>query len=364
MHSSSSEEIAVVGAGVIGLACAATLARRGHSVIVLESADGVGRETTARNSEVIHAGIYYPPGSLKAALCVQGRQLLYQRCRLHGIGHRRTGKLIVATAEDEVERLENIASNARSNGAGAIEIFDAAKVRALEPRVQAFAAVWSPETGIVDSHGLTLSYQAELEAHGGSIAFRTSVVAAQTTHAGWKLETQDGTELETSHVINAAGLHGAEVARLAGLQYTMHYCKGDYFSVAPSLGKLTEHLVYPVPVQAGLGIHITMDLGGRYRLGPDTEYIDELHYQVDPDKAERFAAAARRYLPEIKASDLAPDFAGIRPKLQGPDQGFHDFVIAEESSNGAPGWINLLGIESPGLTASEAIAMRVVDLLR
>lgn len=372
MGSPSLAHVAVVGAGIIGLACGAALARRGRSVLVIEKEDAPGRGTSSRNSEVIHAGLYYPPGSLKATSCVEGRERLYQRCREHGIGHQRTGKLVVASNATESETLERIALTGCANGAGALELFDGDEVTRREPRVRAVAGLWSPESGIVDSHGLLLSYQAELESNAGNVVLRTAVVALEQRVGGWRLETQtpDGERfaLEVPWVVNAAGLQGDRLAEAAGLDvatlgYEIHLCKGDYFAVAPALGALTQRLIYPVPGHAGLGIHITRDLGGRYRLGPDTEYVQEPRYDVDPAKATAFAAAVRRYLPEIAPEHLSPDFAGLRPKLQGPGEEFRDFVVREESSHGAPGLINLLGIESPGLTAAAALAERVAELV-
>jgi L-2-hydroxyglutarate oxidase LhgO len=368
-----SGEIAVLGAGVIGLACGAELARRGRTVWVLERHEAPGRETSSRNSEVIHAGIYYPPGSLKARSCVEGRELLYARCERHGIGHRRLGKLIVATRDAELPALEAIAERATTAGAGGIAWLDEPEVREREPRVRACAGVWSPNTGIVDGHGLMASYEAELRAHGGELVTHTRVVGLAAKTHGWTVETIDGGgdsfTLDVGAVVNAAGLEADRVAELAGLDvdalgWRIHPCKGDYFSVAPSLGALTNHLVYPVPAgDGGLGVHVTIDMGGRLRLGPDATYVDAIDYAVDPAKAEAFAEAARRYLPEVRAEHLAPEMSGIRPKLAGPGDPFRDFVVAESSEAGAPGMVHLVGIESPGLTASASLARSAADLL-
>ena len=360
-------EIVVIGAGVVGLACAAQLARK-HRILVLERHPGPGRETSSRNSEVVHAGLYYPAGSLKAICCVEGREELYALCRERAIPHRRLGKYVVATHDDEIAVLERLQASGRANGAGVEDIVDGAELARREPRVRAHAALWSPQSGIVDAHALISSYQAECESAGGTVVFRTRVSALERKPAGWVVHTEgpDGEAfvIEARAVVNAAGLSADRVAALAGvdidaLRYRMHPCKGDYFSVAPGLGALTRHLIYPVPVPGGLGIHITVDLGGRFRLGPDVEYVAEPRYDVDPGKAEAFAESVQRYLPGLRAADLAPDFAGIRPKLQGPGEPFRDYVIEEASSHGAPGLWNLLGIESPGLTASSAIARRV-----
>ena len=372
MRSETGPEIVVVGAGAVGLACAAALARRGRSVLVLERNVAPGREISSRNSEVIHAGLYYPAGSLKATSCCAGRERLYARCAEHGIPHRRTGKLIVATREAEIAILDEIAQLARINGAGEVEILSAGEVAKREPRIRALAGLWSPESGIVDAHALVMSYHAEMEACGGTLVTRTSVVDLSCREGAWRVGTVspdgDRFSIEAPIVVNAAGLESSRIAALAGLDvvalgYELHLCKGDYFAVAPSLGTLCQALVYPVPVPGGLGIHVTLDLGGRYRLGPDVEYVDTPRYDIDPAKADDFAAAVQRFLPEIRSEHLSPDFAGLRPKLQGPGEPFRDFVVAEESAHGAPGLVNLLGIESPGLTSAGEIAERVADLV-
>ena len=358
--------VLIIGAGVIGLARGAELAGRGARVLVIERLGSAGRETSSRNSEVIHAGLYYPAGSLKARCCVEGRELLYERCRRLGLPHLRTGKYVVACTPGEIAGLEDLARRASENGAGDLRIVDAAELRREEPRLRGEAALWSPETGIVDAHSLVSSYQAELESAGGTLVVHTELVGLEPTAHGWRAATRsaDGERfsIEVPWVVNAAGLFADRVAALAGLDvdalgWRQYPCKGDYFSVAPGLGRICSRLVYPLPVPGGLGVHVTLDLGGRFRLGPDVEWVDALDYAVDPGKAEAFAAAARRYLPELRADDLAPDFAGFRAKLQAPGEGFRDFAIASDAA--APGLVNLLGIESPGLTAAGAIARRV-----
>lgn len=365
-------DVAVIGAGVVGLACAARLAKAGRSVVVLERHGSAGQETSSRNSGVIHAGLYYPAGSLKAATCVEGRELLYARCHKHGVPHRKTGKLLVATDAAETAKLQAILARGIENGAGALRMLDASEVSRLEPRVRAVAGLLSPETGIVDAHGLMDSYKAEATAHGAEIAWATSVETLERRGAAWRVVTRgtDGAPfaLEAAWVVNAAGLAADRMAALAGLDVDalglrLHPCKGDYFALAPRLRGIASRLIYPVPVQAGLGIHITLDLGGKLAAGPDTEYVDRARYDIDPAKAAAFGAAIRRYLPEVRDEDLTPDYAGVRPKLQGPGQDFRDFVIEEASAHGAPCLVNLIGIESPGLTASESIARRVTDLI-
>jgi L-2-hydroxyglutarate oxidase LhgO len=367
-------DVVVVGAGMVGLACAAGLARAGRSVLLLERGEEIARETTSRNSEVVHAGIYYEPGSLKATLCVAGRRALYARCGEQGIAHRRLGKLIVATDDGEVEALEKLKSRAAQNDVR-LELLDAARVRRMEPEVRALAALWSPETGVVDGHALALSYLAEAETHGAVLMRRAELLELEPVAGSWRARLRNAdAELETlvcAAVVNAAGLAADRVAALAGMDidalgYRLHYCKGDYFALAPGRGLQVEHLIYPLPADPrspGLGVHVTLDLAGRVRFGPDAEYVSELGYRVDAAKASAFAQAVSRYLPAVEPDWLVPDFAGIRPKLAGPGEGFRDFVVAEESAAGFPGLVNCLGIESPGLTAAGAIAERVVTEL-
>jgi L-2-hydroxyglutarate oxidase LhgO len=365
-------DVAVFGAGVVGLACAAELARDGRSVVVLERHDRPGTETSSRNSQVIHAGLYYVPGSLKAVACIEGRELLYERCARLGIAHRRLGKVVVATADEEIAALESIRKGAAASGAGELEWLDERQVKQLEPRVKAVAGLFSPRSGIVDAHALMESYQAELESFGGKLVLRTRVVGLGWTGEHWSVDTigpdGKGYTLEVPWVVNAAGLEADRVAALAGLDvdalgWRVKLCKGDYFSPVPSLGALVSRLVYPVPSGGGLGAHVTIDLGGRLRFGPDSEYVDRVSYEVDPAKTARFAAAVRRYLPDVRAEHLVPEMSGIRPKLQGPGEPFRDFVVAESSALGAPAMVHLVGIESPGLTAAGALARRVVELL-
>ncbi|HEY8492243.1 MAG TPA: NAD(P)/FAD-dependent oxidoreductase [Myxococcota bacterium] len=365
-------DVAIVGAGAVGLACAAALASAGRSVAILERGAGIARETTSRNSQVIHAGLYYPEGSWKARMCREGRERLYARCEAQGIPHRRLGKLVVAVEEGERAGLERLFALGRANGAPGLEIVDGAAVRRLEPAVRAVAALVSPDTGIVDAHALCLSWLAEAEAHGAWLALRHELVAIEPCAGGYRIEARDPdgarTALTCAALVNAAGLDSDRVAELAGIDvdargWRLHPCKGDYFALAPGAPLKVGRLVYPLPAGAGLGIHVTLDLGGRIRFGPDAEYVERPRYDVDPKKAELFAASAGRYLPGLRAEWLTPDQAGVRPKLAGPGEGFRDFVIEEGSADGRPGLVNLIGIESPGLTAAAAIATHVATLI-
>jgi L-2-hydroxyglutarate oxidase LhgO len=365
-------DVVVVGAGAVGLAVAAALAGAGRSVAVLERGAGIARETTSRNSQVVHAGLYYPAGSWKARLCREGRERLYERCERLRIPHRRIGKLVVAVEEGERPALERLRALGTENGAPGLEIVDGETVRRSEPAVRAVAALVSPDTGIVDAHALCLSWLAEAEQHGAWLALRREVVSIEPQPGGYRVEASepDGgrATLECAALVNAAGLDGDRVATLAGIDvdargWRLRPCKGDYFALAPGAPLKLGRLVYPLPAGAGLGIHVTLDLGGRVRLGPDAEYVDRVRYDVDPAKAEAFAAAAGRYLPGLRAEWLTPDQAGVRPKLAGPGEGFRDFVVEEGSADGLPGFVNLIGIESPGLTAAPAIARRVLALL-
>ena len=366
-------DVAIVGGGVVGLACAAALARAGREVLLLERREGLAQETSSRNSEVIHAGLYYPTGSLKAELCREGREALYARSARLRIPHRALGKLVVARDEGELPALERLRALGAANGAPGLELLDAKALAAREPAVRGAAALWSPATGIVDSAALCASYAAEAEAHGARLLLRTEVVALACTRAGWSVEVA-GPDGERGRalcgaVVNAAGLASDAVAALAGLDvdargYRLHPCKGDYFALARSAPLSLSTLVYPLPHGAGLGVHATLDLAGRIRFGPDAEYVERVDYAVDPSKAARFAEAARRFLPGLRAEGLSPDQAGVRPKLAGPGVAFRDFVVAEESAAGLPGLVSCIGIESPGLTAAPAIAERVAALLR
>ena len=353
----------VIGAGVIGLAVARRLAMAGLETIVLEAADGIGTETSSRNSEVIHAGIYYPKDSLKAALCVAGKHRLYDYCAGHGVPHLRCGKLIVANGDGEAAVLESIRQRGRANGVDDLALLDGAQAIALEPELRCDAALISPSTGVIDSHALMLAYQGEAEDHGAAIAFLCRVERGYVEPGGFTLEVagQGGAvdRVACRLLVNAAGLHAQSVARrLDGLDAAFvppqYFCKGSYFSL---LGRQPfGRLIYPVPASASLGVHVTVDLGGRVRFGPDQEWVDEIGYDVDPARADVFYEAVRRYWPGLKDGALTPAYAGIRPKVQGPDDPMKDFLVEGPEVHGLAGLVNLFGIESPGLTASLAVA--------
>jgi L-2-hydroxyglutarate oxidase LhgO len=358
----------VIGAGVVGLAVARRLALAGRDVVVLESAEAIGTETSSRNSEVIHGGIYYPTDSLKARFCVAGRHALYEFCGSHGVLHRRCGKFIVATSDEQMPELERLKKVAAANGVPDLEWWTPQEVAAEEPAVFCVGALWSPSTGIIDSHGLMLAYQGDAEANGAMIAFLTPVIGGRIDDDGILLYTggEAPAELKASIVINSAGLHAPKVAALIEGFPTEHvpptyYAKGNYYSL---IGKPPfTRPIYPVPEAAGLGVHVTVDLGGQVRFGPDVEWIDEIKYDVDPRRADSFYEAVRRYYPALPDGTIQPGYSGIRPKIQAPGEPAKDFVVQGPDVHGIEGLVNLLGIESPGLTASLAIADHVAGIL-
>ena len=357
----------VIGAGVVGLAVARALALSGRDVMVLEAADAIGTGTSSRNSEVIHAGIYYPPGSLKARLCVQGKALLYDYCAERGIGHRRCGKLIVATSEAQVAQLAGIIAKAAANGVSDLVLLSREEALTLEPHLSCVAAVHSPSTGIVDSHALMLALQGDLENAGGLVVLNASLAHAEWVQSAIKLVAFDGTQLQARTVVNAAGLNAvALVRRFAGLDPALippaYFAKGNYFTLA---GRSPfSRLIYPVPEAAGLGVHLTVDLGGQAKFGPDVQWVESADdLVVDPARGDAFYAEVRKYWPALKDGALNPGYAGIRPKINAPHEVARDFMIQGPADHGVAGLVNLFGIESPGLTSSLAIGDHVVSLL-
>ena len=357
----------VIGAGVIGLAVARQLAQAGREVIVLEAAEGIGTVTSSRNSEVIHAGIYYRAGSLMAQMCVSGKQALYRYCRDHGIPHRNCGKLIVATTAKETEKLQSIRAHAEANGVLDMQLLAGEAARALEPALNCDAALLSPSTGIIDSHAYMLALRGDAEAAGAALAFYTPLARAKA--AAGRIEIEAGGEapmtLQCNLLVNAAGLGAPAVARsVEGMPIELipsaYLAKGNYFSC--SARAPFSRLIYPVPEPGGLGVHLTLDMAGQARFGPDVEWVESIDYAVDPSRAERFYPAIRRYWPTLPDGALMPSYSGIRPKIVPPAVAAQDFLIQGPREHGIDGLINLFGIESPGLTSSLAIADHVAEL--
>ena len=361
-------ECLVVGAGVVGLAVARALAQAGHEVLVLDAAEGIGTETSSRNSEVIHAGIYYPAGSLMAQCCVAGKRMLYAYCTERGVPFRNCGKLIVATSADESARLAQIKERAEANGVEGMQLLSAAEARALEPNLSCTAALLSPSTGIIDSHAYMLALQGDAEAAGAVFVFHSPVTGGRIAAGGIELDVggAEPTSLRARLVVNAGGLHATRLSQaIAGIPPdtipTTYFARGNYFTLT---GRSPfSRLIYPVPVPGGLGVHLTIDLGNQCRFGPDVEWIDRIDYQVDPGRADSFYAAIRRYWPALRNGSLQPGYSGIRPKIVPPGAPGQDFVIQDRRTHGIAGLLNLYGIESPGLTASLALAEIVRERL-
>jgi L-2-hydroxyglutarate oxidase LhgO len=359
----------VIGAGVVGLAVARRLAIEGREVVVLEAEDAMGTHTSSRNSEVIHAGIYYAPGSLKAELCVSGKLALYRYCAEHGVAHRRCGKLIVSASDAQRPALEKLHAQAQANGVVDLQWLTRGEARALEPELACVAALMSPSTGIIDSHGLMLAYQGDAEARGAAIALRSPVQRGRIVSGGIELDVAGAQpmRIQARVVVNCAGLQAQKVAAtLQGFPADhvppSYYCKGNYYSLASRAP--FSRLIYPVPEAAGLGVHLTLDLAGAARFGPDVEWVDAIDYRVDPRRADVFYREIRRYWPGLADGALQPAYSGIRPKIQARGEPARDFLIEGPKDHGVAGLVNLCGIESPGLTASLAIADHVHDLLR
>jgi L-2-hydroxyglutarate oxidase LhgO len=360
-------ECVVIGAGVIGLAVARRLAQAGREVILLEAAEGIGTATSSRNSEVIHAGIYYKAGSLMAQMCVGGKRALYQYCREHGIPHRNCGKLIVATTPNETEKLQSIRAHAEANGVGDLQTLSGTEARALEPALNCDAALLSPSTGIIDSHAYMLALRGDAEDAGAVCAFHTPLLHARAAEGRIELDAGGAApiSLECRLLVNAAGLNAPAVARnIDGMPIELippaYLAKGNYFSC--SARAPFSHLIYPVPEPGGLGVHLTLDMAGQARFGPDVEWVEKVDYAVDPARAERFYPAIRRYWPTLPDGALMPSYSGIRPKIVPPAVATQDFLIQGPREHGVYGLINLFGIESPGLTSSLAIADYVGEL--
>jgi L-2-hydroxyglutarate oxidase LhgO len=360
----------VIGAGVVGLAVARELALAGREVVILDAEDAIGTHTSSRNSEVIHAGIYYPKGSLKARTCVAGKQLLYPYCASHGVPHRRCGKLIVATDQAQLDELNSIKAKAHANGVPDVDWIAKEKVAGLEPELFCVGALHSPSTGIIDSHALMLAYLGDAESAGAMLGLKSPFEGAKIRNGAFEVRVAGSDPIECGVLVNSAGLRAPTVAKTidgypaklaAKLAPRELYAKGNYYSLN---GKNPfKRLIYPVPEPGGLGVHVTLDMGGQARFGPDVEWVERIDYDVDPRRAERFYAAIRRYWPGLPDDSLSPGYAGIRPKTAGPGEPAPDFEIQGPAKHGVPGLVHLFGIESPGLTASLALARLVREEL-
>lgn len=362
-------DCAVIGAGVVGLACARAMSQAGREVVILEREDAIGTQTSARNSEVIHAGIHYPPQSAKARLCVRGRAMLYDYCASHGVACRRDGKLVVASSESQLSTLEAVARNARNSGVSDLQRLSARQALELEPNISCAAGLFSPSTGLVDSHALMLALLGDAESGGAMLALGSPVIRGQASRDGIVLEVAGAapTTIKADIVINSAGLWAQSLAGVFdGLPKKSippgHFARGVYFTLS---GKQPfSRPIYPVPEPGGLGCHYTLDLGGQGKFGPDVEWVDDIDYTVDPARSVNFYSAIRRYWPDLPDGALQPGYAGVRPKLSGPGEAASDFLIQGPDAHGVPGLVNLYGIESPGLTSSLAIAEEVLQLLQ
>ncbi len=367
-------QITIIGAGVVGLSIAERVSKDFKDVFLIDKYPTFGQETSSRNSEVIHAGIYYPKGSLKSRLCIEGKKLLYNYCIENDVPFKNCGKLIVATSEDEIPIIEGIQRTAFNNGVEDLLIIDKARIAELEPSVFAMKAIFSPSTGIVDSHSLMKSYETGTIHNGGQIVYGSEVTAIRKIESGYEITLLDSDKkiyrFTSNIVINSAGLTSDKVSEMVGLEddkLKIMFCKGEYFRLNPPKNRLINRLVYPVPEHnlEGIGIHVTVEIGGGVKLGPDVTYLksNDYDYKVTPSKQEAFFKSVRKFLPFLEYNDLSPEMAGIRPKIQKPGDPVMDFYIKEEIGRGCPGFINLIGIESPGLTSSLAIANYVRKLI-
>ncbi|MCK9244791.1 MAG: NAD(P)/FAD-dependent oxidoreductase [Candidatus Marinimicrobia bacterium] len=366
-------DIVIIGAGIVGLAIAREISRtRTAEIILIEQHPYFGAETSSRNSEVIHAGMYYPYDSLKAQFCVRGNRLLYELCEQNQLPYKKTGKMIVASGPEETAKVEALFQQGNENGVPGLSMLNARQINELEPAIRAQCALLSPETGLLDAHRLMQFYEAQAIANGVLIAYQNKVVDFRKQTDGYKIKVADESgetlEILSPVIINSAGLNSDKIAALVGIDidrfhYKIHYCKGEYFNIANRHAGKIKHLIYPVPTSYSLGIHTRLRLDGTLALGPNAIYIDEIDYKVDLRNQAEFYKSVKEFLPFLEYNDLTPEMAGVRSKLQGPGDEFRDFVIRDESDKGFPGLINLIGIDSPGLTSAPAIAELVADLL-
>jgi len=365
-------DIVIIGAGVLGLAIAEKLTDKKKNIIVIERHDTFGQEASSRNSEIIHSGIYYPKESLRTRLCVEGRQLLYEFCKDHNIPHKKIGKLIVATNHEEVQELDLLMSRGHENGVDDLVYLNQDEIEAIEPNVEALGAIDSPSTGIVDSHQFMKTLEILAKEKGVTFAYGCEVKEIKKGDEGFTIKVKDvdneDLSISCNILINCAGIHSDEIAEMAGIDiiehgYKIHYNKGEYFRVSPEKAKLAKRLIYPTPRKYSLGIHTVIDLQGQMKLGPGAYYVDEVNYDVDESNVCEFYEYVKDFLPFIEKEDLVPDTAGIRAKIQAEGEAAKDFIISDESDKGLPGLINLIGIETPGLTASLSIAKYVEGMI-
>jgi L-2-hydroxyglutarate oxidase LhgO len=367
-------DVTIIGAGVVGLAIAEKISGSCKNLFVIEKHSTFGQETSSRNSEVIHAGIYYPCGSLKAKLCVEGKELLYNYCEKYRIPFRRCGKLIVATSEDEIAVIEGVKETASKNGVDDLIVVDKDEIQEMEPAIFALKALYSPSTGIIDSHSLMKQFETNTINNGGQIVYGSEVISIRRIDKGYEITLNDADgkvySFTSGIVINSAGLESDIVAGMAGIKdddLKIMFCKGEYFRINPPKNRLLKRLIYPVPHPKleHIGVHVTVDLSGGVKLGPDVKYLESnvYDYKLTPSKQEAFFLAAKKFLPFLEPDDIAPEMAGIRPKLQKPGEQIRDYYIMEESQRGLPGFINLIGMESPALTSSIAIAGYVYNMV-
>ena len=367
-------DITIIGAGVVGLAIAENVSKTHNNVFLIEKHTSFGQETSSRNSEVIHAGIYYTKDSLKARLCVEGKWMIYDYCKKYDIPFNNCGKLIVATSEEEISVIEGIRLTALKNGVDDLSFLEREQISELEPNIFALKALFSPSTGIVDSHSLMKQYETNSYNNGCQIVYGSEVTGISQIENGYKINLFDADKnnysFTTRIIINSAGLTSDKVSEMVGISddsLKIHFCKGEYFRINPPKNRLINRLIYPVPHQKmeGIGIHVTIDIGGGVKLGPDVKYLESniYDYKVTPSKQEAFYKSVKKFLPFLEFDDIAPEMAGIRPKIQKPGEPLRDFYIMEETSRGYPGFINLIGMESPGLTSSIAIAKYVNGLI-
>jgi len=365
-------DIVIIGAGVVGLSIAHTLSQYNKDIVVMEKHPTFGREASSRNSEVIHAGIYYDKGSLKATLCVEGNALLYEFCSQNNVPHKKVGKLIVATDGKEAREIESLFRQGNENSVSGLKLLSEDEIRELEPNITAVLAIYSPTTGIIDTHQMMKTLESKSAASGVIFAYGCEVLAIERDKDGYILDIRDvdarPMRVCSKVVINSTGLYSDRVAQMIGIDiekegYKLHYSKGEYFRVGAPKAGLLNRLIYPVPMKDNLGIHTVVDLQGQLRLGPNAYYVDDIDYDIDEENRDEFFSPARKYLPFLELSDLTPDMSGVRPKLQAKGENERDFIISEETDKGFPGFVNLIGIESPGLTAALAIGRYVSSLL-